>query len=45
MQSFNYDHFSGEDLVTVVGRSGLLQREEVERMVVERFRNCGECNQ
>ena len=45
MQSFNYDHFSGEDLVTVVGRSGLLQREEVEQMVVERFRNCGECNQ
>ena len=40
--SFNYDHFTGEELVTVVGRSGLLPKEEVERMVVERFRKCGE---
>ena len=47
VQSFNYDHFSGEELVTVVGRSGLLPREEVDRMVVERFRKCGcgEANQ
>ena len=47
LQSFNYDHFSGEELVTVVGGSGLLSREEVDRMVVERFRKCGcgEANQ
>ena len=43
--SFNYDHFNGEELVTVVGRSGLLPREEVERMVVERFRRWGDGNQ
>ena len=44
LQSFNYDHFSGEELVTVVGESGLLPWEEVKRMVVERFRKCGEGN-
>ena len=42
LQSFNYDHFSGEELITVVGESGLLPSEEVKRMVVERFRKCGE---
>ena len=42
VQSFNFDHFTGEELVNVVGRSGLLPREEVDRMVVERFRKCGE---
>ena len=42
LQSFNYDHFTGEELVTVVGRSGLLPKEEVEGKVVERFRKCGE---
>ena len=45
LASFNYDHFNGEELVTVVGRSGLLPREEVERMVVERFRGWGDGNQ
>ena len=44
LQSFNFDHFTGEELVNVVGRSGLLPREEVDRMVVERFRKCGEGN-
>ena len=39
LRSFNFDHFSGEELITVVG---LLPREEVKRMVVERFRKCGE---
>ena len=42
LRSFNYDHFSGEELITVVGESGLLPWEEVKRMVVERFRKCGE---
>ena len=42
LHSFNYDHFTGEELVTVVGRSGLLPKEEVEGKVVERFRKCGE---
>ena len=42
LQSFNYDHFTGEELITVVGSSGLLPRVEVDRMVVERFRKCGE---
>ena len=45
LASFNYDHFNGEELVTVVGRSGLLPREEVERMLVERFRRWGDGNQ
>ena len=44
LQSFNFDHFTGEELVNVVGRSGLLPKEEVDRMVVERFRKCGEGN-
>jgi len=44
LQSFNFDHFTGEELVNVVGRSGLLPRKEVDRMVVERFRKCGEGN-
>ena len=44
LQSFNYDHFTGEELITVVGRSGLLPRVEVDWMVVERFRKCGEGN-
>ena len=43
--SFNYDHFNGEELVTVVGRSGLLPREEGGRMVGERFRGGGDGNQ
>ena len=42
LHSFNYDHFTGEELVTVVGSSGLLPKEEVEGMVLERFRKCGE---
>ena len=42
VQSFNFDHFTGEELVNVVGRSGMLPKEEVDRMVVERFRKCGE---
>ena len=42
LQSFNFDYFSGEELITVVGESGLLPWEEVKRMVVERFRKCGE---
>ena len=44
LQSFNYDHFTGEELITVVGSSGLLPRVEVDQMVVERFRKCGEGN-
>ena len=45
LESFDYEHFSGEELVTVVGRSGLLPREEVERMLVERFRRWRDGNQ
>ena len=38
LASFNYMDFTGEELVTVVGRSGMFSREEVDRMVIEKFR-------
>ena len=38
MKSLNYDPFSGEDLLTVVGRSWLLPWEYMEWIAVERFR-------
>ena len=38
LRSFNYNHFSGEELLTVVGESGLLPWEEVKEMAVERAR-------
>ena len=41
LDSFNCEHFNGEELVTVVGTSGLFSREGVEEMFVERFRKCG----
>ena len=40
--SFNYRDFTGEELVKVVGRSGLFSREEAEEMVIERLRHCEE---
>ena len=36
--SFNYMDLTGEELVKVVGRSGMLSTEEVEEMVIEKFR-------
>ena len=38
LESFNYMDLSGEELVKVVGRSGMLSREEVEEMVIERLK-------
>ena len=38
LDSFNCEHFNGEELVIVVGTSGLFSREDVEEMFVERFR-------
>ena len=38
LASFNYMDFTGEELVTVVGRSGMFSREEVDRMLIEKFR-------
>jgi len=38
LASFNYMDFTGEELVTVVGRSGMFPREEVDRMLIEKFR-------
>ena len=35
---FNYMDLTGEELVKVVGRSGMLSTEEVEEMVIEKFR-------
>ena len=36
--SFNYRDFTGEELLMVVGRSGLFSREEAEEMAIERLR-------
>ena len=41
LKSLNYDSFSGEDLLTVVGRSWLLPWEYMEWIAVERFREGG----
>ena len=38
LASFNYMDFTGEELVTVVGRSGMFSREEVDQMVIEKFK-------
>ena len=38
LESFNYMDLSGEELVKVVGRSGMLSREEVEEMVIKRLK-------
>jgi len=38
LESFNYMDLTGEELVKVVGRSGMLSTEEVEEMVIEKFR-------
>ena len=38
LASFNYMDVTGEELVTVVGRSGMFPREEVDRMLIEKFR-------
>ena len=38
LESLNYMDLSGEELVKVVGRSGMLSREEVEEMVIERLK-------
>ena len=34
LDSFNCEHFNGEELVTVVGTSGLFSREDVGEMFV-----------
>ena len=38
LASFDYMDFTGEELVTVVGRSGMFSRDEVDRMVIEKFK-------
>ena len=38
LESLNYMDLSGEELVKMVGRSGMLSREEVEEMVIERLK-------
>ena len=38
LESFNYMDLTGEELVKVVGRSGMFSAEEVEEMVLEKFR-------
>ena len=38
LESFNYMDLTGEELVKVVGRSGMLSREEVEEMVIKRLK-------
>ena len=37
LKSFHYSDFTGEELVKVVGRSGLFTKEAVEDMVIERL--------
>ena len=38
LESFNYGDLTGEELVKVVGRSGMFTREEVEEMVIKRLK-------
>ena len=38
LKSFHYSDFTGEELVKVMGRSGLFSREEAEEMAIERLR-------